>query len=90
MSISKNLRTLKTNFESADRLEKNSLLNGLANKWSKYVHRLFLNIIFCKNFEQDFLVSRAKSKWYNPVPKQSTEYQYYKHTEVSLPVWLNK
>ena len=65
LSISKNLRTLKTNFESADGLEKNYLLNGLAKKWSKYVHRLFLNIIFCKNFEQDFLVSRAKSKWYN-------------------------
>ena len=27
---------------------------------------------------------------YVAVPKQSTEYQYWKHTEVSLPVWFFK
>ena len=27
---------------------------------------------------------------YVAVPKQNTEYQYWKHTEVSLPVWLFK
>ena len=27
---------------------------------------------------------------YVPVTKQNTEYQYWKHTEVTLPVWLFK
>ena len=27
---------------------------------------------------------------YVAIPKQNTEYQYWKHTEVSLPVWLFK
>ena len=27
---------------------------------------------------------------YVAVPKQNTEYQYWKYTEVSLPVWLLK
>ena len=27
---------------------------------------------------------------YDAVPKQNTEYQYWKYTEVSLPVWLLK
>ena len=36
----------------------------------------------------------CKCAWYIPVydavPKQNTEYQYWKYTEVSLPVWLLK